>query len=248
MIASLSTPSNAGSFVVSSVSFVRGTLDRTPTPIALFREGSVLCHERDRIAEQFIEAVRAYSEAVNGLRALRGSQFKQHQQLVEQTRTACEAVRTSLQDHEHQHGCTRADTSREPGLSVHDPSSTVILLAEDEVVIRNLLGTMLTKQGYKVLTASDGLEAMEVCKKFSDPIQLLITNVTMPRMDGLALTTKVREERPDIRVIVISGQTNADILDGNRPDAFLRKPFQPVTILKAVQDILDRRNSATVDH
>jgi len=107
---------------------------------------------------------------------------------------------------------------------------------------------MLTKQGYTVLTAADGLEAMEVCKKFSDPIQLLITNVTMPRMDGLALTTKIREERPDIRVIVISGQTNADILNGNQPDAFLPKPFQPVTLLKAVQDILDRRNATTVDH
>jgi DNA-binding NtrC family response regulator len=62
------------------------------------------------------------------------------------------------------------------------------------------------------------------------------------------LTTKIREERPDIRVIVISGQTNADILVGNRLDAFLPKPFQPVTLLKAVQDILDGRDAATVDH
>ena len=79
------------------------------------------CHERDRIAEQFVDAIKSYSDAVNGLRALRGYQFKQQQQLVEQTRTACEAVRTSLQDHEREHGCTRADPSRAPGPSTHDP-------------------------------------------------------------------------------------------------------------------------------
>ena len=72
------------------------------------------CHERDRIAGQFVNAIKSYSNAVNGLRTLRGYQFKQQQQLVEQTRTACEAVRTSLQDHEHQHGCTRPDPSRAP--------------------------------------------------------------------------------------------------------------------------------------
>jgi CheY-like chemotaxis protein len=206
------------------------------------------CHERDRILEQFVKAIKSYSEAVNSLPWLRGHEFKQHQQLAEQARIVSEVVRKSLQDHEREHGCTRADPSREPGLSVHDPSSTVILLAEDEVVIRNLLRTMLTRQGYRVLTAADGLEAMQVCQTFSDPIQLLITNVTMPRMDGLTLTTKIREDRPDIRVIIISGKTNVDILVGNRADAFLSKPFQPVTLLKAVQDILDSRNGATVDH
>ena len=206
------------------------------------------CQERDRIAEEFVKAVKSYSEAVNSLPWLRGHEFKQHHQLVEQASMACEVLRKSLQDHQREHGCTRANPSREPSLSVHDPSSTVILLAEDEVVIRNLLRTMLTRQGYKVLTAADGLEAMEVCKHFSDPIQLLITNVTMPRMDGLTLTTKIREERPDIRVIIISGQTNVDILVGNRADAFLPKPFQPATLLKAVQDILNRRDATTVDH
>ena len=206
------------------------------------------CQERDRIAEQFAKATKSYSEAVNGLHGLRGQEFQQHQQSVEQARIACEKVRKSLQDHEREHGCTRADPIKDDGSSVHNPSSTVILLAEDEVIIRNLLQTMLTRQGYKVLAAADGWEAMEICRRFSDPIQLLITNVSMPRMDGLTLTTKIREERPDIRVIVISGQTNAAILVGNRPDAFLPKPFQPVTLLKAVQDILDRRNAVTVDH
>jgi CheY-like chemotaxis protein len=207
----------------------------------------VPCPERDRIAEQFDTAVKAYSNAVNGLRTLHGYQFNQHQILVETARTACEAVRESLRDHENEHGCTRA-APRGTDLSVHDPSSTVILLAEDDVIIRNLVRTMLTKQGYPVLTAADGVEAMEVCKEFSDAIHMLITNVTMPRMDGLTLSMKVREARADIKIIVMSGQTNADILYGNRLDAFLRKPFAPATLLKTVQDLMDGQDAATVDH
>jgi hypothetical protein len=78
----------------------------------------VPCPERDRIAFQFAETVKAYGEAVNGLRTRRGYQLKQHQQLVEQARIACEAVRKSLQDHQHEHGCTRADPKEPAG--AHD--------------------------------------------------------------------------------------------------------------------------------
>jgi hypothetical protein len=80
----------------------------------------VPCRERDSIAEQFAEALKAYSEAVNGHSTVRGYQFKQHRQLVEQARIACEAVRKSLKDHEHQHGCTQADP-KERAASAHDP-------------------------------------------------------------------------------------------------------------------------------
>jgi hypothetical protein len=151
--------------VVSLTWFAEGTLARTPTPIVFFEESRASCPERDRIAEQFDKAFKAYSDAVNGLRTLHGYQFNQHQNLVETARTACEAVRESLRDHENEHGCTRADP-RGMGLSVHDPSSTVILLAEDDLIIRNLVRVMLTKQGYAVLTAADGVEAMEVCTVF----------------------------------------------------------------------------------
>ena len=64
------------------------------------------CSERDRIAEKFAEAVKAYSEAVNRLRTLRGHSFTQHEQLVEQARLTCEAARKRLQNHEREHGCS----------------------------------------------------------------------------------------------------------------------------------------------
>jgi CheY-like chemotaxis protein len=128
----------------------------------------------------------------------------------------------------------------------HDPSGTVILLVEDEVTIRNLVRTMLTDYGYAVLTAADGVEAMEVCQRFSDPIDLLITNVSMPRMDGLTLVQKVRGVRANIKVIVMSGLVDDAILEGNRADAFLRKPFHPAALLKTIEDILDGRRATPI--
>jgi two-component system, cell cycle sensor histidine kinase and response regulator CckA len=118
------------------------------------------------------------------------------------------------------------------------PGKTVILLAEDEPVVRNLVRTMLTNEGYAVLAANDGAEALEICRAFTDPIHLLLTDVTMPQMDGLTLANVVRELRPGIKIIVMSGQTTDTIRAGNRPDAFLRKPFVPPTLLKCVQQVL----------
>src|SRR5215831_7789923 len=73
---------------------------------------------------------------------------------------------------------------------------TVILLAEDEAVVRNLVRLMLEKEGYALLTANDGQEALEISEKFADPIHLLLTEVQMPQMNGLELAERVREQRP----------------------------------------------------
>jgi two-component system cell cycle sensor histidine kinase/response regulator CckA len=121
----------------------------------------------------------------------------------------------------------------------HVARETVILIAEDDAIIRNLVNLMLGKAGYAVLVAADGLEALEICEKFSDPIHLLLTNINMPGMDGHALRDAVRAQRSDIRVIVMSGNLDKAIVEGNRPDAFLQKPFIPPTLLKLVQDVLN---------
>jgi two-component system cell cycle sensor histidine kinase/response regulator CckA len=120
-----------------------------------------------------------------------------------------------------------------------EPKETVILVAEDEPVVRNLVQLMLSKEGYAVLTANDGQEALEICEKFTDVIHLLLTDVNMPRMDGLQLAETVREQRPETRIMIMSGETAATILKENSPDAFLRKPFIPPTLLKCVQRVLE---------
>ena len=121
----------------------------------------------------------------------------------------------------------------------HKPSETVILIAEDEVTIRNLVGTMLTQQGYGLLSAANGREALALCQKFTDPLHLLLTNVKMPLMDGITLMQEVRKLRPDIKTVIMSGEMDEAILAGNRPDAFLRKPFIPPTLLRIIQEVLD---------
>lgn len=122
--------------------------------------------------------------------------------------------------------------------SILSPTDTVILLAEDEPVVRNLIQLMLVKNGYAVLAAKDGQEALEVLEKFTGPVHLLLTDVRMPRLDGWALAEIVRKERPEMKVIVISGETATRIATENPADAFLRKPFIPPTLLQCIQRVL----------
>ncbi|HWR53990.1 MAG TPA: response regulator [Bryobacteraceae bacterium] len=123
-------------------------------------------------------------------------------------------------------------------MGVLAPQDTVILVAEDDPVVRNLVRTMLTKESYAVLSAKDGAEALEISETFTDPIHLLLTDVQMPRMNGWDLAEAIRKRRPDMKVIVMSGYTASVIRRENRPDAFLRKPFVPPTLLECVQKVL----------
>jgi CheY-like chemotaxis protein len=121
---------------------------------------------------------------------------------------------------------------------VMEANETVILLAEDDVLVRNLVQLMLSKEGYVVLASKDGQEAREICDKFADPINLLLTDVNMPRMNGPELAQMVQECRPETRIMIMSGQTATTILEKNMPHAFLRKPFMPPTLLQCVQRVL----------
>ena len=120
-----------------------------------------------------------------------------------------------------------------------EPKETVKLLAEDDPVIRNLVRLMLSKEGYSVLTANDGQEALEIGRRFKDPIHLLLTDKTMPRMNGLELAESILKKRSEIKIMIMSGETPDAVLHQNTPDAFLRKPFMPPTLLKCVQRLLD---------
>src|SRR5215472_1836681 len=119
-----------------------------------------------------------------------------------------------------------------------EANKTVILLAEDDATVRNLVALMLLKEGYAVLAANDGQEALEICSQFKDPIHLLLTDVTMPRMTGVELAEQVLKKRSEIKIMIMSGGTAEAILNQNTPDAFLRKPFMPPTLVKCVQRLL----------
>jgi two-component system, cell cycle sensor histidine kinase and response regulator CckA len=129
-----------------------------------------------------------------------------------------------------------------------DPNQTVILLAEDEPVVRNLVRTMLCQVGYAVLAANDGAEALAICKAFPDEIHLFLTDVNMPLVDGVKAAAAIRTQRPEIKVIIMSGNTIETIRAENRPDAFLRKPFLPPTLLECVQGVLTSKGPIECEH
>ena len=114
----------------------------------------------------------------------------------------------------------------------------VLLVADDDVMIRNLVTILMQGEGYAVLSASDGHEGLEISRKYPDPIDLLITDQQMPRMDGTTLCAHLLEERPGIKILVMSGTDMSEILKQNVNLPFLPKPFDGETIKGRVRAIL----------
>jgi two-component system chemotaxis response regulator CheY len=117
------------------------------------------------------------------------------------------------------------------------PGETVILLAEDDPVVRNLVRTMLVQAGYGVVAAKDGREALEICHAFTDPIHLLLTDVVMPQMDGLAALKEIMRINPAANVVMVSamGQeimVREAVLSGAK--GFIVKPFKEDVLLSAL--------------
>jgi two-component system, cell cycle sensor histidine kinase and response regulator CckA len=106
--------------------------------------------------------------------------------------------------------------------------------------LRELTREVLEEYGYRVLEAGDGEHALEVVDGFADPIDLLLTDVVMPRMNGSELAARLTRER-GVRVLYMSGYTETSMVRGAAaPGAgFLQKPFTPVSLARAVRDILD---------
>jgi CheY-like chemotaxis protein len=118
-----------------------------------------------------------------------------------------------------------------------------ILLVEDEALVRNLAREILTGLGYRVLFATDGFEALRVQAQEQRPIDLLITDVLMPRMNGPQLAKRLQQVLPDIGILFFSGYTaDAAVRQGIRAEAaFLQKPFSPDALARKTRDVLDRR-------
>jgi DNA-binding response OmpR family regulator len=120
-------------------------------------------------------------------------------------------------------------------LGVRQP---IILVADDEVMIRNLVTILLQQQGYIVLSASDGQEGLELSRKYPGPIDLVITDVEMPRLNGMDLCAHLLQERPGIKMIVMSGADMREIVTQNVHLPFLPKPFDGEALLGRVQAVL----------
>jgi two-component system, cell cycle sensor histidine kinase and response regulator CckA len=118
-----------------------------------------------------------------------------------------------------------------------------VLIVEDEASILDLAKTVLERFGYTVLTAPTPREALEIAECFEDPIQLLITDVVMPEMNGKALKARMDKIKPRIKVLFMSGYTSNIIVHRGVLEAnvnFLQKPFSIESLSKKVREVLDQ--------
>ncbi len=121
-----------------------------------------------------------------------------------------------------------------------------ILLVEDEASVRKMVRDILQLNNYRILEAGDGLEALEVCRRHRAPIDLLLTDIVMPRMGGHALAEHLCEHLPGLRVLYMSGypsdvNVHQDLTRSGRP--FLPKPFTPLTLTEKVSEALRRERT-----
>jgi two-component system cell cycle sensor histidine kinase/response regulator CckA len=149
----------------------------------------------------------------------------------------------------HQAGEAALDARAEmPAAEAAEPSPPkdltgigTVMLVEDEDPVRIFGARALRNKGYKVLEAKSGEGALEAIQNAEEPIDLLITDVVMPRMDGPALVRHVRESHPEMKVIFISGYTEDDFrqrLDSDSEIHFLPKPFSLKQLASKVKEVI----------
>ena len=135
----------------------------------------------------------------------------------------------------------RAATSADGDEDLRADGAAVVLVAEDEDGVRALTRTLLEQQGYTVIAARDGEDALAMAAAHPDRIDLLLTDVVMPRLGGRELAERLGAVRPDARVLFMSGYTADTLLRQGVMRggiAFLQKPFRGRHLLTAVRDVL----------
>jgi two-component system cell cycle sensor histidine kinase/response regulator CckA len=117
-----------------------------------------------------------------------------------------------------------------------------VLVADDQEIVRTYVQGILRKEGFHVLEAADGLEALKQVEQRGAPIDLLLTDIRMPRMDGIALTRSVIEIYPKTPVLYMSGYSfdleEERTMLAASACAFLAKPFTRKALLDAIQELL----------
>jgi PAS domain S-box-containing protein len=123
------------------------------------------------------------------------------------------------------------------------PSSTIVetvLLVEDEEGVRDVAARVLRRAGYRVLEAADGIEALELDAMFGAGIDLILTDVVMPRLGGPELVRRLTARAPGRKVLFTSGYSASPVSEGLEPgQAFLQKPYLPSTLVAAVRRLLE---------
>jgi two-component system cell cycle sensor histidine kinase/response regulator CckA len=118
-----------------------------------------------------------------------------------------------------------------------------ILFVDDDESVRSLGGRLLAKRGHRALAASNAIEALSIAESYEGPIDLLVTDVVLPFIDGYSLSRRLEERRPGISTLFISGHPDR-AADSEVAGRFLSKPFSEEELSDAVIAALDRRGAA----
>jgi DNA-binding NtrC family response regulator len=139
-----------------------------------------------------------------------------------------------------------------PGLRGERPAETVepvltaargsetILLVEDEEGVRRLLQHVLAREGYNVIEAAGASEALELYRQLRRPVDLLLTDVVMPRISGRDLAERMLKLQPGLKIVFMSGYADeASAGAGKQAALFLTKPLRPAMVAASVREVLD---------
>jgi two-component system, cell cycle sensor histidine kinase and response regulator CckA len=129
-----------------------------------------------------------------------------------------------------------------PRLRALLPGKETVLLVEDDTQVRSIAATALEMSGYDVLTAANGAEALRLCQRFNSKIDLLLTDMVMPRMGGQELSSRLLKLRPGTRVLYMSGYSeNAIVHHGAIEEGtdFIEKPFSLEALTRKTREVLD---------
>jgi signal transduction histidine kinase/CheY-like chemotaxis protein len=136
----------------------------------------------------------------------------------------------------------RRQMRRSPAARVHHGGSETILLVEDDVSLRHLALRVLRRAGYTVLEAHSSREAISLGVSHSSRIDLLLTDVVMPDLNGRTVAERLSAQRPELRVLYMSGYTDDEVMRRGITAAktpFIQKPFLPDELLRRVREALD---------
>jgi two-component system, cell cycle sensor histidine kinase and response regulator CckA len=128
-------------------------------------------------------------------------------------------------------------------LPIHSSGSETILVVEDESDVAKFLETLFGLSGYQVLLARESREALELFSVRQEEIRLVFSDVDLAKVDGFALCTRLKELKPDLKVILTSGHIDRSIEQRQKQygiDAFVPKPYNPQELVRRVRATLDR--------
>ena len=133
-----------------------------------------------------------------------------------------------------------------PSVTSSPKGTETVLVVEDQDGIRDIVRESLRRNGYKVLIAVDGNEALQTAAGYPDPIHLLVTDLVMPNIGGRELAQRLKPQRPAMKVLFMSGYSEhsaLDIEESDSPSAVLQKPFSLDVLARSVRRVLDEPGS-----